>query len=551
MSNGNKTITQCQTYVIGAGYLVKRLMEELDVVGTIDRALKHQPRVGVSYGQLAQVIILNRLAFSPQPLYHLEKWVRDHGIDRWLGLEAEWLDDDRVGALLEGVANHQAEIWLAIVGRAVERFGVVREWLQSDTTSVYFEGSYEDENGAPRAEANGPLLVRGYNKDGKRQKVQFVLSLITTQRVPLWYRVWNGNQSDKGVYLADMQRLRAAGWIPNNVILIGDRKLCDRETLLTMVRTGQLFLAAHPWTETTKNLWRATWKQLERGERQWQDVPYVPRYQAQWAPEKQTKYRVCEVVYPLSDPQTGQTYALRGFFTWSSNKAKRDAQHRQQALAAGEQALQRLARLVGKYDYTNRHTILSRVEKALRQAEAQAYFRITLLGPEEHQSWSLTWERCDDVIADAASFDGIAFLCSNIPSERLPAEASIVKYKGQIGVEQTIDFIKSPVQIRPMWLHSPKRLAGLTLLIMLAVLMAALLEYHIRRYLAHTQQPLQGLMPEHRDNLYPSARMLLQAFHDVVLVVLRWSDGQEELHFSQLRPVQRQILDILKTLDPG
>lgn len=40
---------------------------------------------------------------------------------------------------------------------------------------------------------------------------------------------------------------------------------------------------------------------------------------------------------------------------------------------------------------------------------------------------------------------------------------------------------KSPIQIRSMWLHPPQRLAGLTLLIMIAVLVAALLEQQVRR----------------------------------------------------------------------
>ena len=61
-----------------------------------------------------------------------------------------------------------------------------------------------------------PLLVEGYNKDGQRHKVQFVLNTITSGRVPVWYRPWNGNQSDDAVYLADMTALRQAVLIPDN-----------------------------------------------------------------------------------------------------------------------------------------------------------------------------------------------------------------------------------------------------------------------------------------------------------------------------------------------
>ncbi len=69
------------------------------------------------------------------------------------------------------------------------------------------------------------------------------------------------------------------------------------------------------------------------------------------------------------------------------------------------------------------------------------------------------------MVTTTAEFDGIALLCTNAPVADLSAGQAMIKYKDQVSVEQTIDFIKSPVQIRPLWLHSPKRIDGLTLLI--------------------------------------------------------------------------------------
>lgn len=81
----------------------------------------------------------------------------------------------------------------------------------------------------------------------------------------------------------------------------------------------------------------------------------------------------------------------------------------------------------------------------------------------------MRWERRQSVITEDARFDGIGLLCTSVPAEQLSAGEVMIKYKEQVRVEQTIDFIKSPVHIRPMWLHSPKRIVGLTLLIMVAV----------------------------------------------------------------------------------
>ena len=166
-------------------------------------------------------------------------------------------------------------------------------------------------------------------------------------------------------------------------------------------------------------------------------------------------------------------------FSWSSSKAALDARQRSKALAAGEQALQRIQGLLGKYDYKSRKVIESRLEKALRRAQASRYFSFTLHGTDEDQAWALRWARCPMVISQAERSTGIVLLCTTVPVERLSAGAVMIKYKEQVTVVQTIDFIESPVQIRPMWLHAPRRLAGLTLLIMIAVLVAALLENQV------------------------------------------------------------------------
>ncbi|MCP5086788.1 MAG: IS1634 family transposase [Rhodobacteraceae bacterium] len=547
-----------RTLQIGAASLVKAILDQLEVVKAIDEALEYQPEIESTYGELAQAIVINRMSFAPKPLYEMAAWASQHGIDQVLGIEAEWLDDDRLGAMLEGLAKHQVEIWSAVIGKAVAVFQPELEWLHADTTSVYFEGEYKERNGEPKQAEHGPLLVKGYNKDGKPKNVQYVLSLVTTKRLPLWYKPWDGNQSDDHIYLADLSTLRQMGWLPENVVMIGDRKLCNQENMLGFCRTKQFFLAAHPWTKTAKEVWQQTYQELQTGAQAWLPVAYTSRNQARKPVAERTQYRVCEVPQTLCDTENQKTYAVRWVFSWSSSKAERDAQKHQAALAAGEQALQRITRLLGRYDYTCRDIIQSRIAKALGKAKAAPFFNWTLEGTDDDQAWVLHWEICQKASAAAQQRHGVMLLCSNVPAERLTEEAAMVKYKEQVNVEQTIDFIKSPVQIRPMWLHLPQRLAGLTLLIMIAVLLAGLIEYQVRRHIAQTGALLTGLMPEKRDNPFPTAKKLLQAFQDYALVVVAYPDGHEEVHAPKLRPVQQQIWNIMQitslpppTLNPG
>ena len=536
-----------QTTIVGAAYLVKGILTRLRFVSVIDEVLRSQPDIETTYGALAQVIVANRLTFQPVPLYKLADWASEHGMAHVFDLEAEWLDDDRLGTLLAALADHQVTIWSALVKNAVQRFHIDLADLHADTTSVYFEGAYEQEEGSPKGGGTRvPLLVEGYNKDGQRHKVQLVLSLITQGRLPLWYCPWSGNQTDDAVYLADMNELRKAVLISSNVLLMGDRKLCNEETMVEFCRQHQLFLAAHPWTDTAKSVWRETWRQLQAGQLTWIPVEYASRNQARKPLAERPTYRVCEIAHTLKDTQAPHGHhTLRWVFVWSNDKAAQDARQRTEAVQAGEAALKHVKTLLGKYDYVSRKTIEARLDQVLHKAQASAYFTYTLTGTDENQAWHLRWKRRQDVLDDDACFDGVALLCTSAPPERLSSGDAMIKYKEQVSVEQTIDFLKSPVQIRPMWLHTPKRLAGLTLLIMVATLVAALLEYQVRRWIAKTGQLVKGLRPEGRDDPYPTAKSIVRAFQDYALVILRRGKGQAEVRHPKLRPVQQKIWNIM------
>jgi hypothetical protein len=144
-----KTATEYETVQIGAALLARALFKELGIASAIDQAITSQPEIGATYGHLLQAVILNRLTFDPQPLYRMSEWAAQHGIDDLLGIDAAWLDDDRLGAGLDAIATHQIEIWVAILKLARQRFKLPLEELHGDTTSIYFEGEFDQTNVKP------------------------------------------------------------------------------------------------------------------------------------------------------------------------------------------------------------------------------------------------------------------------------------------------------------------------------------------------------------------------------------------------------------------
>jgi len=545
----SQTNVEYETIQIGGALLVRSLLKELGVVKAIDSALSAQPEIHATYGHLFQVIIVNRLSLDPQPLYRMGEWAAQHGIDPLFGIEAAWLDDDRLGAGLEAIADHQVEIWISILKRARQRFKLPFDEFHGETTSIYFEGNFDAAQlEAPAQEAKSeriPHLRLGSNKDGHRDKKQMVLSLLNVGRVPIWYCPWDGNRSDHGGCWSDLKELRKQVLIPENGLLIGDCKVCQRETRLECCRVKQRFLAAHPWTPTAKEVWIATVAKVETGQLNWQSLDYVSLNDARKAPDKRPRDRVCEVSQRLEDKAFKTRYDLRWLFIHSSQSAATAERQREKALKDGAAALDRLSKLMGKDQYRKREVITRRVEEELGRTKAISYFKYALTGTDGEGDWQLTWERNEEAIKPAACFDGVWLLCASAPSKELSANDALRKDKEQIGVEQTIDFIKSPVRIRPTWLHLPKRIAGLTLLIMIAGLVAMRLEFEVRRLLKEQNKKIEGLRPEGRKDPSPTAKSLLRAFNDYSLVVVKHPDGAQETHDPKFKPVPQQIWDLL------
>ena len=107
-------------------------------------------------------------------------------------------------------------------------------------------------------------------------------------------------------------------------------------------------------------------------------MDYIARNDQRKSVESRPHYQVCEVTHILKDKTTGESYPLWWVFSWNSKKAELGACQRLKELESGEQALQKMALLVGKYNYTSRVAILDRLEKLLKKTRASLYFQYNL-----------------------------------------------------------------------------------------------------------------------------------------------------------------------------
>lgn len=91
-----------------------------------------------------------------------------------------------------------------------------------DITSSYFEGT------------ENALAAFGYNRDGKKGKMQIVVGLITNKEgFPLSIEVFEGNENDHKTVISQLQKIKN-DYAVSNVIFVGDRGMRIRYNLAQM-----------------------------------------------------------------------------------------------------------------------------------------------------------------------------------------------------------------------------------------------------------------------------------------------------------------------------
>jgi hypothetical protein len=110
-----------------------------------------------------------------------------------------------------------------------------------------------------------------------------------------------------------------------------------------------------------------------------------------------------------------------------------------------------------------------------------------------------------------------------------------------------------PIQVRPAWLHQPRRIESLVVGVMVALVLLTLIARPARRVVRARGRVLTGRRPEGRDPLPVPAERLLEAFAPLGLIKQRLRVGAavvDALTPATLSAVQAQSLDRLGLTRP-
>ena len=365
---------------IGPLVLTTPVLRRLEFRGIVNRYCPIAEQAELDHGVVAELVTQSRLS-DPSALYDLPGWAERSAIPALYPEieQAEQVNDDRAGRMLDALYDQRAVIWGDLVANAARFYRLDLHRLHADTMAMTFAGLFTDQP----AVAGVPRLEPGYNPAGEwLQQLKLFALAAGDGGLPVWCDVLHGGTGDSTTYApqfaAFCEHVRLANFLPlEDTILIGDRKMPTAENQLTWLRLNLGYIGPIPLQDHQRQTLRAL---LAAGQT-WQAFPYVAQREAAKPPPERTVYRGLGHTVEVTDPEDcTRHWSVRHLYVHSSALASREAARRHNEMQAIATELQRLQGLVNKYDYKTPEIIARRVQsKAFKKRQAQKYFTMAVV----------------------------------------------------------------------------------------------------------------------------------------------------------------------------
>jgi Domain of unknown function (DUF4277)/Transposase DDE domain len=507
---------------VGPLLLAWHFITQLDLIGTVDRALPQRGRQQLSVGEAVAALCCSRLC-SPSPLYDIAGWASGAALQELFGIPAALLNDDRLGRSLEILAVYAETLRGTLAVRAIERFGIDAGRLHVDLTALRVCGAYED----------SALVANGWAQgQGVGRQVR-ALQAATADGVSLYVRPEPGNAAEVSLIAQSLERLRELSG-PGGVLIL-DSACGHPKTLCEIARAELQFIV--PLRAQTGFRERFL---TDVGDHGLRALRYVSQREQRLPPELRTRYRGALRDWELTDPETGEMRRFRVAYIHSSEEHRETAAARERALTKAEEQLQRVKNGLGGRYYKTRKQVDARVARIIAP---NIDGLISTTTATRNGKPTLTFTRNPEAIAAAAHTDGIYALATNLPGTRLTAGQVLRDYKGQQIVERRHRDYKQTLKVRPIFLHNDDRIYALTSVIGIALLIFGLIETELRKRLPN-HELLPGLLPENRA-AKPTGRNVLSTFQGLGLTYTRAG-----IELDRLTHTQRRVLELLQITPP-
>ena len=365
--------------------------------------------------QLIKFLILARIAHQGSRLSSV-RWAKDHAVEEILGLGD--FDEDDLYAALDWLAEKQEMLEIRLFDRYKKLTGQPPALVLYDVTSSYFEGEQNE------------LAAFGYNRDGKKGKLQIVIGLLTApDGEPLAVEVFKGNSADPTTVEPQIRKIVDRFQI-KDIVFVGDRG---------MVKTKSKALLTQ---ESFKHITCITDPQIR----------------------KLLKENVIQPT--LFDETIAEVVdGNRRFILRRDDVTRRREQHRR------EDKLQRLANLIGKQNSALEASPRSSIETALKKIQGwAARHKISAFVALTTTERCVVCEINPQLKNNDALLDGCYVVETNVQTDVMTKEQIDARYRDLQKVERNFRTMKTGLlEVRPIFVRKAGRTKAHVFLSMLAL----------------------------------------------------------------------------------
>jgi len=544
--------------------LIREIIDRLGIHQTVDRVLPKDGRMDVSDADCVTLMIINIL-HGRVALYKMGEWLEGTDVDVVLGegYRPDAFYDDRLGGTLDRLFRFGTD---DVLGEVVRGYLLSDEApdeysAHSDTTTIKLYGAYERD-----LEPGEPKPTWGHSKDHRPDLKQLVygLSLHGAVGIPLCVSTLDGNASDQFANRLHIDEL--AGLLPpqDEVTLVADCKLFDPVTL------GRVFDAAFHFVTLVPRSYKLREELVDLVVAEGAELPELAREKGRTRKDPDRVYRGVSYVRPFTihDPETGQPKDVDlGFLVVESSAlAARFEAGLDDLLAKDRKKCERAMKKLGKrvfeceddaaaaFEHTIREPRLHRLTAEIvrevktlprgrrgrprkgEEAPTRTVFRVV----------PRSLEVDPDAVEHARTHARFFVLAADhLDRERWPDTRILDEYRHQHIIEGHTGFrwLKGPAAVAPMFLKTPRRIAALGLVFVLALMVRNYIQWTLRRRLAEEDETLPNMndQPTNKPTTESAFRLLVHVA--VVLIVVGGTVVQRLLH--GLNEHARKVLRLL------
>jgi transposase len=515
-------------YALGALPLVVPVLDRLDVAGIVDRACPMRGRAHLTHGEVIAALVANRLT-APRPLYDVAGWANTYATNDWLGTPGALLNDDRLGRALDAMAGRIDEIASTVALAAIGAFGIDAARIHWDFTSVAFCGAYDDQD------PTWPTIGYGHSSDRKSHRRQLKVAHATTASgIPLFGRIVDGARHEGAETGELLETLRGLAQ-PRRLLLVADSALVNKANLAGADAAGIRFVSRLPRTFDYET------DALAQPDTAWRPLSYCAQRARRAAPAQPPSFRGAESTIEMVGPD-GVARRFRVLYIHGSEEAGAARASRARLLRRAEDTLARIARGLTAKPRQDPERVGRRVAQAVADGRVGQWLR-TEINADNNENLSLRWWRDTDALTQTARRDGLYALVTNMTPQQCSPGRLLALYKNQALSERAHHFLKGPLAVRPVFLHSNRRAAALIAVCSIAVLIYGLIETETRHAIAPART-IEGLLPEQRA-ARPTAENIFRAFIGLGFQRVRTTTGLQAI-LDPLSTAQQAIIDALQ-----